>query len=311
MPFWKSEDKNTAAGSPSETASSQKSVEAGGLPLLAMRRIQSEAQDPSRRFTSDLSVNEFFFAKHVGCEPVSQVMGSSIYHVGWQYQPYYSSTELTTLTHAYFHARTLALSRLQQEAKLLGAHGVIGVRITDNVYEWAQDLVEFVAIGAAVRIAGAAKTDTPFISDLSGQDYWALHVNGLRPLGVAYGNCVWYQVASWMTQAAQNPGSTPMGGYGLGYGASMMNQELVDFTQAVNHARRVACERMEAEAKVFGAEGVVGVNIVDDITPHTVSLGNDQERTDLIARFQAMGTAVAHYDRGMVQPIDYTLQLAG
>ena len=42
---------------------------------------------PATIFTSDLSVNELALLGQAGYEPLGQVMGSSVYHVGWQYMP--------------------------------------------------------------------------------------------------------------------------------------------------------------------------------------------------------------------------------
>ncbi len=36
-------------------------------------------------FTSDLTVNEFLLIKQAGFEPLGLVMGSSIYHIGFQF----------------------------------------------------------------------------------------------------------------------------------------------------------------------------------------------------------------------------------
>jgi len=285
--------------SDADIAVSLKNLAAGGLPTLAIRRINAELAEQNRTFTSDLSVNELAFAHKAGVEPISQVVGSSIYHVGWQYQPCYISTELSTITQAYQHARLLALSRMQQEARMLGAHGVIGVRIDKNSYSWGENLIEFLAVGTAIRVPGAPPTQTPFLSDLSGQDYWALHTNGFRPVGIAFGNCVWYQIASWATQYAQ-----------VGFVSSWQNQELTEFTQAVSNTREIAMQRMERETMTFGGEGVVGVTIFDDVIEWEVDTGNDQHRTDLLVRFEAYGTAIAHNVHGLVTPIDYSLPLS-
>ena len=51
-------------------------------------------------FTSDLSVNEFLLIKEVGFHPVGFVMGSSIYHTGFQTRKWGQSQELTKLTEA-------------------------------------------------------------------------------------------------------------------------------------------------------------------------------------------------------------------
>ena len=45
------------------------------------------------------------------------------------------------------------MERLKQEAALLGAHGVIGVRLEVGGYDWAENALEFTAIGTAVLAA--------------------------------------------------------------------------------------------------------------------------------------------------------------
>src|SRR3954465_6182983 len=42
------------------------------------------ARRPGGLFTSDLSVNEFLLVKEAGFEPLGLVVGSSIYHIGFQ-----------------------------------------------------------------------------------------------------------------------------------------------------------------------------------------------------------------------------------
>ncbi len=298
MAFW-----NKPGNQPDPAAvSSQQMLERGGLPLLAQRRIKAENDSPKRRFTSDLSVNELLLTHAAGYVPVSQVVGSCVYHVGWQFTPTYSSSELSTLTHAYSHARLLALSRLQQEAHLLGAHGVVGVRIERQAYDWAGDLIEFIAVGTAIRLPNAAGGEKPFLSDLSGREFWALHEAGYHPVGVAFGNCVWYEVASWSTQVANNQQSV------FGFTTSYFNQELTDFTQAVYNARHLATRRMEAECQVFGGSGIVGVKIATNVEEREVEF-NDQKRTDMVVTFESLGTAITEYRRGPFPSIDYTMML--
>src|SRR5689334_21803053 len=113
----------------------------GGLPLNAVDRLKEQASRQSTAqhlFTSDLSVNEFLLAKESGYESLGLVMGSSVYHIGWQNMPgnswFYVSSELEALTVAHSEVRNLAMNRMLQEALLLGADGVIGVRLEhDNV----------------------------------------------------------------------------------------------------------------------------------------------------------------------------------
>ena len=57
-------------------------VAAGGIPLRAEERLAEEAGEHRRLFTSDLTVPEFLLARDADVHPISQVMGSCIYHVG-------------------------------------------------------------------------------------------------------------------------------------------------------------------------------------------------------------------------------------
>jgi len=285
-------------------ASSLKNLEEGGLPLLALHRIKTELRASKRHFTSDLSVDELLFTHHVGFEPVSQVMGNCIYQVGSQYLPYNQSGEQPTITHAYWHARTLAMSRMQQEARLFGADGVVGVRILSSGYSMQDNLVEFVAIGTAVRAPEPNAPHIPFLSGLSGQDLWALHVDGFRPVGIAYGNCVWYQMESLTNRVAHSNSK------GFGTFSGRCNYELTDYTAALSNSRHSAMRRMEADVRKLRGDGVVGVKIVNDVQPSIASRVVEDPQTGLIARFQAMGTAIVQYQHSVVHPVDYSLQLS-
>jgi uncharacterized protein YbjQ (UPF0145 family) len=108
-------------------------VRAGGLPLRAQQRLAEETGPQKRLFTSDLSVSEFILARASQCEPISQVMGSSIFHVG-QIPDYKGKTsEIEIISNGHRESRRAALSRLQQEAALVGADAVIGVHLRDRM----------------------------------------------------------------------------------------------------------------------------------------------------------------------------------
>lgn len=291
-------DKEDEATRQRREASAQ-SLAQGGLPLNAIDRLreqQARQNTPGHIFTSDLSVNELTLTRQAGYVPLGQVMGSSVYHVGWQWMPYtsWSSGELTTLTQAFYEARHLALNRLYQEAALLGATGVVGVRLERNEYEWGAGLLEFAAIGTAIREAdipphapadGTVGTQ-PFLSALSGQEFWMLRQTGFRPVGLVVGNCTYYQVPTWTTQM------TTSGGW---IGGSWANQELGDYTQALYQARALAMSRMEGEARHFQADGVIGANIEVTAEPREVDQGNNNRRIDMLYHYTAIGTAIAPY----------------
>lgn len=271
---------------------SERSIAAGGLPLNAIDRLneqRSRQGTPGHIFTSDLSVNEMLLVRQAGFEPLGQVMGSSIYHVGWQFMPQLSWTsgELQVLTQAFYHARHLALGRLRQEAALLGATAVVGVRLEHKEYDWGAGMLEFQAIGTAIREADApapGPDKQPRLSFLSGQEFWLLRKAGFTPVGIAVGNCTYYQVPTWKTQNAT---------YGGIFGSGWVNQELVDYTQAVYQARSLAMGRMETEARSEGAVGVVGADVTVVAQPREVEQ-NNTHRIDMIYHFTAIGTAVTY-----------------
>lgn len=278
---------------------SREQLERGGLSLDAEERLNA-LKSKSALFTSNLSINEFVLTSSQGIRPLGQVMGSTIYHVGWQMQPMYSSAELRTLSHAQHQARYLALGRLQQEAKLLGAHGVVGVRLERKSYEWGASLIEWTARGTAVALASGKPADLPFVCALSGQEYWTLQQAGYHPVGFAFGTCVFYHVASYNTQWVNQ------GGFFGGYAG---NVELTDYTQAVYETRRIAMHRLTDDAARVQADGVVGVTVEPDIRTVEVETTNDQTRRDLIVSFTVLGTAVSSSPHPL-PAVDYLMTLS-
>ncbi len=246
------------------------------LPQHAQERIarMRGQQGQARFFTSDLSVKEFLLVREAGFECAGLVMGSSIYHVGLQRGNYYENQELTVLTQALYQARELAMARMEEEAHELGADGVIGVRLKINRHAWGEALVEFVAIGTAVYARENSEhgwkspSGAPFSSDLSGQDFWMLLKSGYRPVSLVMGNCV-YHIAH-----------QSLGGWFKTVGN---NCEMPNFTQALYDARELAMERMQYEAQLDGAQGVVGTEVYE----HTHG-GWDSH----VLEFFAVGTSV-------------------
>src|SRR5262249_48969554 len=94
-----------------------------GIPQHGRERL--ERMREKSFFTSDLSVNEFLLVKAAGFEPLGLVVGSSIYHIGFQMKQWKQSRELDVLTQAMYEARELAMTRMEEEADQLGADGVV------------------------------------------------------------------------------------------------------------------------------------------------------------------------------------------
>jgi len=98
-----------------------------GIPEHGRERL--ERMRERSFFTSDLSVNEFLLVKGAGFEPLGLVLGTSIYHVGFQAGNWTKNQEMDVLTTAMYDARELAMTRMEEEADQLGADGVVGVRL--------------------------------------------------------------------------------------------------------------------------------------------------------------------------------------
>lgn len=224
------------------------------LPQHARERLAEMRGERGRRalFTSDLSVAEFLLVKEAGFDPLGLVVGSSIYHIGFQAGRWNQNQELGVLTQAMYHARTLAMDRMEEEAAVLGADGIVGVRLEVTRSEWGENLAEFLAIGTAVRHGAGEpfrnKKNRPFTSDLSGQDFWTLLQAGYRPLGLVFGNCVYHVAHQGVLQALRTVGQ---------------NVEMANYTQAMYDSRELAMERMQAEAEALEATGIVGAQIIE------------------------------------------------
>ena len=248
-----------------------------GVPEDAMRRLaQLQPGKTGSIFTSDLTVNEFLLVREAGFRPLGLVLGSSIYHVGIQLGRWSKNQELTTLSQAMYHARELAMSRMEAEASALGADGIVGVRLDVEFKEFGADIAEFIAIGTAVQADGADpgpggtwrnNKGKPFTSDLSGQDFWTLVRAGYAPLDMVMGSCVYHVAHQRFSQVLGNAGR---------------NVEIEQFTQALYDARELAMSRMQAEAEALDAEGIVAVQL----RQHSHTWGSHT------TEFFAIGTAV-------------------
>ena len=219
---------------------------------MSLSQETSARLDENRKdlFSSDLSVSEFLLLEELGYEPIGLAMGTSVYHLGFQYARWRESLELTVLTQAMYSARHLAMNRMIEEARYLGADGIVGMRLDIGGQHLGLEssLSEFIAVGTAVRLPKGERRPghEPFTSDLSGQDLYKLHRAGYRPVSLVMGSCVYHVAHQGMMQSLRNMGQ---------------NIEMANYTQGLYHARELAMTRMQEEAKRAGATGVVGVTV--------------------------------------------------
>jgi uncharacterized protein YbjQ (UPF0145 family) len=222
------------------------------LPATAAARLAAAARNGGKAlFTSDMSVNEFALVSECGFAPIALVMGTSMYHIGLQPQRWTQSQELDGLTQAMYDARELAMSRMVAEAEALSADGIVGVRLDMFSHAGAGDVMEFVAVGTAVKSTAGGSWQTakghPFTSDLSGQDFWTIVRTGHMPVSLVLGICVYHIAHQALRQEMTSLGQ---------------NVELPQYTEGLYDARELAMARMQAEAQEVRADGVVGVRVV-------------------------------------------------
>ena len=250
------------------------------LPKHAIERLQKEREQ--KLFTSDLTVSEFLLARDAEVHPISQVMGSCIYHVG-QIPDYKGKTsEITVISDAHRDSRRRALSRLYQEAALVGADAVIGVHLRDRMITMGArgkggddggEVLEFTVVGTAVRAPWITHPPgQPIITDLSGQELWALAQEGFEPCGFLFEFCRYHV---WHVTKNVGPGCV----------------QLTAASQAVEQARSIAASKLQAQATAVGAEFVVGSDITIDVREVPCGFGGC-ELDDLDVDVSWFGTGV-------------------
>ena len=251
----------------------------GGIPTRARQRLAEEAGPDRKLFTSDLSVREFMLTRDAGCEPIAQLMGSSIYHIG-QIPDYKGKTgEIATISKAHRDSRRLAIARLTQEARLVGADAVVGVQLRDRTITMGArgkggddggEVIEFTVVGTAVRAPRLTHCrNEPIVTDLSGQDLWALMQDGWEPCGFFFDFSKYH---GWHVT-----------GGAMG--------EVVDANKCVEAARHLVRTRMIDQAIEASAEFIVGSDLT--IAVNEVPCGYDDcQLDDLDVNVSWFGTGV-------------------
>jgi len=290
-------------------------IEQGGIPPSAERRLK-ELGERGGSFTSDLSVNGFALCHQLGLTPLSQVMGSSIYQMGYQgaWGAGYGSggllMELDTLSQALNEVRGRALVRLGEEARHVGADAVVGVQTRggESQLDTGTLALEHVVVGTAVRRKGA-RVKYPVLTELSVAEYAMLLQGGFEPLGIV----AWSSVFFTSYVFGGMVGAGMLGGGSLSMG--VQNFELREFTQAIYTAREAVMQQITGQASALGAAGVVGVKIGHSVRPHTLSggigggLAGGRELRGLMVTFTAVGTAIQQHGEATIPAPKPTIDL--
>lgn len=278
------------------------------LPPAAAARLADARR--SGTWTSSLSTAEFAAVRSVGFEPVGQVMGSTVHHIGWSgftgcdygvggmlggfggrtrtsgggYAGAYAP-----LVRLLYDARRLAISRLLAECAALGGDGVVSARLTVDSFRGV-DTLEFVALGTAVRAAVPIRPPRPFATHLSGQDFAKLLGAGYVPVELALGVSIGVKHDDWGVRRAVS---------------SWQNQEVQAWTGLVNAVRHEARQHLCADVARVGADGCV--LSAARLSVHVRERGENHR--DHVAEADMLGTAVARFTPTHAPPTTRSLAM--
>jgi uncharacterized protein YbjQ (UPF0145 family) len=249
---------------------------------------------------SVLSVDGFAAISSVGFEPVGQVFGAAVYPLTataavscpGKATPSVvrgASARVTgvpgpgaRIAQALYDGRRVVIDRIAGECSELGGHGIVGatLQVTETPGDsFTSATVEFTVIGTAVRAKGCPPLPRPFTTDLSGQDFAKLLMDGWVPAGIALGISV-AGLHDTMVTTSSGPWST-------------RNAEVPTYTDLMVYVRQDARSRLEQTVRGLGADGVV----VSAMTLHVRSDACQAHPpgTDHFAEAVVTGTAVARF----------------
>jgi uncharacterized protein YbjQ (UPF0145 family) len=120
-------------------------------------------QFSQRPVTSDLTNEEMWNLIHIGYMPVQLVLGVSVYSLGFiggitSAFKQLVRGEIPEMTTLIYEARENALEHIKRDAAAVGADDVVGVKV--YVYELPGNLLEFMALGTAVKRMDGLATST-------------------------------------------------------------------------------------------------------------------------------------------------------
>jgi uncharacterized protein YbjQ (UPF0145 family) len=114
--------------------------------------------------TSDLTAEETWNVAKLGYAPIKLVIGTSVYSLGFiggikSTLKNFVKGEINELTQLIYGAREQSLKRVQEQAEEIGADDVLGIKT--YIYDLGNGLIEFMAIGTAVKRVDGLSTRSP------------------------------------------------------------------------------------------------------------------------------------------------------
>lgn len=274
-------------------------TEQPGLPGVAAARIDQARA--GHTWSSSLSVDEFAAIRSAGFEPVGQVMGSSVFRTSvnnmWVDCGYrrglFGMGDAHTITTAdrgvdngyhdfvrgRYQMRHLAMSRMADECRALGGHGVVATRLTMHRFEGDAFATEYRAIGTAVAVPGAVQGPRPFLSHVTGQEFAQLYLAGYIPVDLVFGVAIGVRHDDYATRSS------------TGWFAG--NQEVPGWTELLARTRHVARANFHTDAARTGGDGLLVST--SELTVSERECRQSDSARDHVAEAMFLGTSIARF----------------
>jgi hypothetical protein len=270
----------------------------------------------SGTWASALSTGEFAAIGSVGFEPVGQVMGSAVFHIGrsstyWSYHdcqfPWagygssYGNTDnaplavsgagapSADLVAVFDRARRTALGRMSAECQALGGDGVVAAALTMAPFIAQPNCLEFQVIGTAVRARGSSRPKQPFTSHLDGQGFAKLLGAGWVPVELLVGMSIGVRHDDYRTRSQT---------YSWG------NVEVSGWSELVHGVRSDARWQLQLQGAKQGGDGIIMADSALRVWKESCSRARNSgssEQEDHVAESTMVGTTIARF-RARQQP---------
>jgi len=233
---------------------------------------RADAADETLTFSTSADAQELYCQVDCGFKPIQYVIGNVAYSIGlggnvFGFLRSLARGEVKEYSEIFDRTRHLALERITREARQCKANAVIGINTTITPLMGAQEML---MLGTASSHPALSEYATqPITSDMTNEELWNMINIGYMPIRLVMGVSVY---------------SLGIVGGIKSIFKSMVRGEVDLLTSLLYEAREKALDRIQADARRYGADEVVGVKI------HVYELGGG------LIEFLAIGTAVKKMD---------------
>jgi uncharacterized protein YbjQ (UPF0145 family) len=234
-----------------------------------VRRAEGVASDLS--FSTSSDGQELYCQLDAGFIPIKFVFGNVAYSIGLGGGiigglKSLARGEIKQFSDVFNHTRHLALQRMVDEARAVGANSVVGIQTTVMPF---RGIHEMMMTGTASRHPDLPKefNANPVTSDLTCEEMWNMASMGYLPIKLVLGTAVY---------------SLGFVGGLAAFFKSFSRGEVNELTSLIYEAREHAIGLIRDEASAIGADDVIGIKT------HVHELGG-------LIEFMAIGTAVKRY----------------